>query len=222
MVDTLAHGSDDDDEGGAQVIDAGGKLFRYIWVYEPQSRRLEMYRYSGGDWKVMGGAEDYPRTFQKLQAAGQLNEVTSAEMDEFEAEMRRRNEETVARLEQWWEEEKSDEQRRVEELLQLYFDEQVLPVVERGFADVDRGVLPFDFEYRPQIPRSKERQAKQHVLNAALGRAGFYSPYGTEIERYVLDRLGKQDVDDLEDPQSIQWAASDLAHHAYDTLMPLE
>jgi hypothetical protein len=202
----------------ARVIDAGGNAWRYVWVHEPGSNRLEMYRHSDGEWKVLGSPSEYPMTFKRLRESGQLNEVTPEELVEFEVEMRKRNDETLASLQEWWEEEKSDEQRRVDVLVQRFFDERVRPAVQHGFDDVDRGVFPFNFEYREGIPKSREHQAKTHILGTTLGREGFYSPYGSDLERYVLRGLGKGDVEELEDMQAIQWSATDLAHSAYQKL----
>lgn len=205
---------------GARVIEGGGERFRYIWVYEPNSDRLEMYRHSDGEWKVLGKPSDYPQTMDMLVKRGHLNEVSPEEMVEFEVEMRRRNDETLQHLKEWAEEIASDEQRQVDTLVRRYFDERVVPDVQRRFADIDRGVVPFGFKYEERIPKTREHQAKAHAVAKILGREGFHSPYGSPLEGFVLAELGKSSIDDLDDPQAIQWAASDVAYDAYDKLLP--
>lgn len=206
---------DDEDEDKARVIDAGGNPFRYIWVYEPSADALEMYRYSDGEWKVGGSPADYPQTFAQLKERRQLNQVTAEEMAEFEAEMRERNRRTIESLQQWWEEEMSDEQRVVNALAKRYLDERVRPEIDRAVADVKRGAIPFEFEYREQLPYSREEQARSHAVAAVLRRHGFFSPYGSPLEEWVLSEMGMQTIDDLQDPQSLQWVVHDLAQTVY-------
>lgn len=210
---------EEDEEVGAHLLTGLGTPWRYIWVYEPESGRLESYRHSDGEWKVLASAGDYPDTFRELQERGHLNRVTPEEMGEFEAEMRRRNDEAIARLQEAWEEVKGDEQREVDALVRRYFDERLRGRVERALDDAEQGVYPFDFEFNDRIPRSREHQAKTHVITQALSRAGYFQPYGTELEAYVLDAMGIGDVDELDDPQSLQWAAYDFTDEIRSELM---
>jgi len=217
---TEAPGEEVSADDGPRIIDTGGNPFRYIWIYEPRSNQLEMYRFSDGDWKVGGNRADFPQTFDRLRASGQLNQVSPAELREFEAEMRKRNAETIERLQEAWEGDRSDEQRAVDALVRRYFDERVLPAIERGLRQIDQGVMPFDFRYNERIPKDRQEQAKAHVVGSELGRAGFHQPYGTELERFVLRELGKQSLDDLEDAQALQWATVDVNYSIYEELVP--
>lgn len=195
--------------GEARIIDAGGNRWRYVWVFEPDADRLEMYRLSDGEWKVLAAQSDYPETFVVLQRLGQLNVVTPEELEEFEAEMRSRNAETLAALRESIETHKSDEDRRVDELVAQYFREEVEPALRRRWSEIDQGVLPFDFEYNERIPRPAAEQARMHVLHRELKRAGFP---GEPLEDYIIAALGYERWEDLEDPQAIDWAARDFLH----------
>lgn len=196
----------------ARVIDMGGERFRYIWVHEPESDRLEMYRYSDGEWKVLSNSREFPGTFRKLRETGQLNTVTPQELQAFETEMRRRSDAALASLQSWWEEAKGDEQRKVDDLVAAFFEERVRPVVERGFAEIEQGVYPFDFEFNERVADfvPREEQARMHVLRKAMEREDFSYGEDSALEKYVLQGLGHRSWEDLEDQQSIQWAFHDF------------
>ena len=199
-------------EESARVIDMGGERFRYIWIHEPESDRLEMYRYSDGEWKVLSNSREFPGTFDKLRKSGQLNVVSPEQLEAFEAEMRQRSDATLASLKSWWEEEKGDEQHKVDQLVAAFFDEKVRPVVEQGFVEVDQGVYPFDFEFNERIAdfSPREQQARMHVLLKAMEREGFNHGEDSPLESYVLQGLGYGSWEDLEDQQAIQWAFHDF------------
>lgn len=192
------------------IIQTGADPYRYVWVYEPRSQRLEMYRYSDGDWKVLGVRADYPGTFRDLEQRRQLNTVTPDELVEFEREMRRRNEEMLVQLQEAVEEAKTDEHREVDRLVAEYWEAHVEPEVARAWGDIDRGVFPFDFRPSENLEAhgvSRERQAKSHVLSGIMERTGF-APYDSPLERFVIERLGREP----EDVQAIQWAVGDFLH----------
>lgn len=206
-------------EGGARVIDAGGNPFRYVWVYQPESERLEMYRLSDGEWKVIASPTDFPRTFNRLQRSGQLNVVTPEEMEDFEAEMRRRYEETMQSLKQAIELDKTEEDRKVEQLVSAFFEQKVLPELERRWAEIDQGVMPFDFEYNERFSKPKEQQAKMHALHATMESVGFSDREDSPLEVYVIEGLGYSSYEDFEDLQALQWALRDFMHErVYPTL----
>lgn len=192
---------------GAKMVDMGGDRWRYIWVWESESDRLEMYRLSDGDWKVIAASTDYPETFDKLDRLGQLNAVTPEEMAEFEQEMRERYDETLLSLKQAIDEGKSDEDRRVDELVAQFFRERVEPELRRRWAEIAQGVRPFDFEYNERLPRPEGEQARMHVLHKELDRTGFM---GEPLEDYVVEALGYSSWEEMEDPQAVDWAARDF------------
>jgi hypothetical protein len=199
---------------GPRVIDAGGNRWRYIWVYEPQSDRLESYRYSDGEWKVLSSRDEFPETFRKLQASGQLNTVSPEELEEFEQAMRARSDEALSSLQEWWEDEKGDQQRLVDALVLDFYEQQVKPEVERAWADIDRGVFPFDFVYNERIGEheSREDQARMHALHQAMKRTGFTREEDAAVERFVIRSLALDSWEDLDDQQSIEWALSDVLY----------
>lgn len=203
---------------GARVIEGGGNPWRYIWVHEPEDGQLDMYRYSDGEWKVLGNIRDYPGTFQRLRRARQLNTVTTEEMHEFEGAMRQRNEETILAIQESWEAMKTDEQRRVEGLVRRFWDDEVEPLVVKLWADIDAGVEPIGFEYDPDFAertgKDREAQAKSFALQLATRHAGF-SPFDSPLEAYVVRRLGLPGSEGLEDLQAIQWAHGDVMDVIY-------
>lgn len=200
------------DQEGPRIIDGGGNPFRYIWVHEPGADRFEMYRHSDGEWKVLADSRTYPETFRKLKRLGQLNVVTPSELQEFESEMRRRHDDTLSHLQDWWEESKGDEQRRIDELVRTFFDERVLPVAEKGWDDIERGVYPFDFAMNERIAEyaPRDEQGRMHVLYKAMEREGFNYYSDSALEQYVLQQLGHSSYEDLDDMQSIQWSVTDF------------
>lgn len=199
-------------DAGAQVVEGGGNPWKYIWVHEPKSDRLEMYRYSDGDWKVLGSSLQYPKTFDELRTTGQLNVVSPVEMEEFEAAMRRRSNETMRHLQEWWEQEKSDEQRRVDQLVAQFYRERMRPELDRQWADIARGVYPFDFVFNERLADRvpKEEQARMHAFYSTASRLGFEDSADSALETYVLRGLGYESYEDLEDPQALQWSMSDF------------
>jgi hypothetical protein len=200
---------EEEDDESARVIDMGGNRWRYIWVWEPASDRLDMYRFSDGEWKVFSTRSEFPETFAQLQRSGQLNTVTAEGLVEFEAAMRQRGDEALSALQEWWEEEKGDQQRLVDALVLRFYEEQVRPEVERAWEEIDRGVFPFDFSMR-DFPESKEDQARMHVLHRVMERLGFTRKEDSELERFVLRSLGLSSWEDLDDQQSIEWAQGDV------------
>jgi len=212
---------DELDDQGARVIDAGGNPWRYVWIYEPTGNRLEMYRYSDGDWKVAGSAQDYAQVFRELERSGQLNRVSPQEQVEFEQAMRERYEGTLGALKEAWEAEKSPQQQQVEDLIARFYVEEVQPEVERAWAAIDRGVYPFDFGFNERIAEyePREDQARMHVLHTTMRRLGFTDEEGSALERYVLGQMGLEDISQLEDMQSIQWGLSDILYdHVFPTV----
>jgi hypothetical protein len=201
-------------EGGARVIHGGGNLLRYIWVLEPESGRLEMYRYSDGDWKVLASVGEYPQTVEKLRRSRQLNVVSPEEMEEFEAAMRQRQEETVAALKKSWDENKTDEQRRVDQLVKSYWAEEVQPLVDHYWGSIDMGAYPMGFEYDEDFERrtgkTQQQQAKMYALSLAIKQAGF-TDYDSPLESYVTARIGE-----TEDPQAIHWSITEVLDYEYD------
>lgn len=208
---------------GARVTEGGGNPWRYIWVHEPDSDQLEMYRYSDGEWKVLGGVRDYPQTVERLRRARQLNVVSRSEADEFEAEMRRRNEETIVAMQKSWESMKSGEQHKVEGLVRRYWDDDVQPMVNQLWAAIDAGVDPIGFEYDADFAertgKSREAQAKVYALSFAIRRAGF-APFDSPLEKYVVSRLGLPSSEELEDIQAIHWAHGDVLDDVYRRAAP--
>jgi hypothetical protein len=207
--------SDADDEAGPRGASAWEPLvplWRYIWVHEPRSDRLEMYRHSDGEWKVLGSPRDYPETFEKLRKSGQLNVVTPEELEAFEREMRRRGDDVLASLQQSWEEGQSDEQRRVGQLVEQFYREHVEAELERAWAEIAAGVYPFDFEFNERIAEhaSREDQARMHALYKTVERLGFSSGEDSALARYVLSAFGRSDWEEMEDIQSLDWAQRDF------------
>lgn len=209
LVDEIAGPEED---AGARVIDMGGNRWRYIWVYEPESNRLEMYRLSDGEWKVLGRGGDFPETERKLRSSGQLNTVSPAELEEFEQAMRARSDETLSALQESWEEMKGDQQRLVDALVLDFYEQRVKPEVERAWSEIDRGVFPFDFVYNERIGdhESRENQARMHALHRVMDRTGFTRKEDSELERFVLRSLDLDSWEGLDDPQSVEWALSDV------------
>lgn len=207
-----------DDDEGAEVLDAGGNPWRYIWLYEQDRDALLMFRYSDGDLKMDVAGRSMPGTLQRLRDRGHLNVVTEDDLEEFEAEMVRRNDQVIEQLQKAWEEGMSDEQRKVNAVVESFFLERVLPEARRGWADIDRGVYPFDFSPNERLLEFVSRldQGRVHVMHSAMQRAGFTADSGSPLERYVMAELGFRSWGDAEDPQSIDFAVDDVRQQAYD------
>ncbi|RLB36382.1 MAG: hypothetical protein DRH30_15040 [Deltaproteobacteria bacterium] len=208
-----------DDENGPRIIHGGGRDFRYIWIYTESDGRLDMYRYSDGEWKVLGNASDYPQTFVKLRESRQLNTVSDAEAEEFEAAMRVINLEAFEAIQAYLDEHSSDEQKRVDALVKIFYEKEVIPTAESAWSAIDVGVFPISFRYDKEFAdRSgveKERQAKTHALNEAIARSGFGLDEDSPLEEFVVRGLGLRDAGELEDIQSIHWAYHDVLHSGF-------
>lgn len=195
-------------EGGGIIEGPRGRVWRWLWVYEPESGDVGMWRLSDGEEKIYDKASRRRPTLQQLDHKGQLNTVTPDELHEVEAFMRERGRETMASLEATIEAGKTDEERQVDQLVQQYFDERVAPEVKRRLAEVERGVIPFGFRPFERSEMSEERQLKGYVWGQLIKeRFGL-----ADVEAYVGQFV---DLDQM-DIQAVYWALNDVMYRQGD------
>jgi hypothetical protein len=201
-------------EGGAKLIDTGGNRFRYLWVFDTERRIVAMWRHSDGDDKYHASENSSMHEIITLDKRGQLNRVDHATFLRIEKEMKRRADDTLKALKQWAAENQSDLEKTAAKILDDWFKKNVEPSLERRIRDLDSGVKPLGFKYRPESPRSERLQAIHFLLGKAL--EGF-----TQDEAYkvVGKVVGYDPYDPPEgaDPQAVQWAFHDFTERLYDS-----
>jgi hypothetical protein len=218
LSDWWAHGASvedmaNPDAGGARLIDTGGNRYRYLWVFDTERKVIAMWRHSDGDEKYNSRESSSMQEIYTLEKKGQLNRVTHDEYLQVEREMQRRADEALKSLKQWAQENQSDLEKQAGEILDAWFKRNVQPSLERRITDLDRGVKPLGYKYRPESPRSDRTQAVHFLLGKALD--GFTQD---QAYRVVEKVVGYDPYDPPEgvDPQSVQWAYGDFIERVYE------
>jgi len=176
--------------------------WRWFWAYEPDGGDVIMWRWSDGDEKVWDKADRRRPLLQKLAEKGQLNTVTTAELEAITQFMRQKTKETIESMEAYLESQKTEPEREVDRLVQRYFDERVAPEVKRRIAEVERGVIPFGFRPFEASAFSEKRQAKSYTWGEVIKERFGLADVEAYVGQYVpLDQL---------DVQAVYWALNDV------------
>ena len=206
--------------GGARLIapPSSANKWRYLWVYDEDTKILAMYRVSDGSEKVYGSDKHFAGKIPRLEAKGQLNRVNHSEFEAVEHEMRRREHEVLKSLQESIEQSKSDFQRTIDRLSHEYFEKMVVPKLERAIEGIRKGAVPLGF--KPFGPgehdeKERERQAIVHIVGQVF-RQELTEP---KIEAYVKHH-GVDPLDPNEDSQAIYWTIGDLQDEAYERFLP--
>lgn len=203
---------------GAKVIDTGGSRFRYLWAYDTEKGYLAMYRVSDGDEKFHERANSFANYIYALEKKGQLNRVTHEDFVLIERYMRDRQEETIKNLKHYLDEQATDYDRQVKSILEKWFNDHVIPVIERKLDQVKQGVIPLGFKVNDRIlqHKTKEEQAKSFVIGEALKVFTMEKAYEVVSEALGLDA---HEPGEGRDNQAPQWSWSDIVGEAYDRFL---
>ena len=200
--------------GDARVIRGpGAGKFKYLWVLDTDRKMVTMWRAHDGNEKVYERASGLSSKLVRLDRRGQLNRVDHATFLIIRRAMEHEANENEAALKKYLIDNESDMQKRVNLLTQRYFDEQVLPDIERAISDVKKGAVPFGF--KPHALDNVERQKMVYVMSQVIAKK-FSIPL---VEKYLASK-----GIDLEAPgadiQAAEWAVHDVTYAAYDNYLP--
>lgn len=182
--------------------------FKYLWVYNLDRKTLAAFRVTDGNEKFYGSAKDDVAIVVKLDRKGHLNRVDDGAFRRIEAEMRKREDETIRRLEEYIRENETTFQKNVNRLTRAYFDEVVRPKVERAIADVRRGATPLGFKPM-NIPKPVEEQKVVFAIDSVLSKELTTSKVDAYLTRHGVDL-------DAGDNQASYWALNDVRDEVYD------
>jgi len=191
--------------GGAKLITGPGNRFRYLWLYDTERQILAMWRGSDGNEKRHDRVRDSAHDIYTLEKKGQLNRVTHEEFVLVEREMTHRADETYKSLKQWAAENQSDLEKQAGEILDIWFNRNVKPTLDRRLADLTKGVKPLGFKVNPTIleHRDADRQARQWLVTKAL--EGFHQAEAYDVVSKAVGYDAYNPPGDA-DPQAVQWA----------------
>jgi hypothetical protein len=201
---------------GARLIrpPPGANKWRYLWVFDTEKSIVAMWRVSDGNEKDWGPSSSQMSTVVSLERKGQINRVSNAEFRKIEAEMRKREHETIEALQKSVEDNKSQLTKEVDKLVEDYFESHVAPKLDRAISSVERGATPLGFDYNERIPSTKKHQ----MISFA-----FYQTMKSEMPmNAVLKYLTSKGVDVDEAGQWVDWAIQDVNEKAYAAYVPRE
>jgi hypothetical protein len=203
-------------EGGPRFIQTpGGNKWRYLWAYDAENDTVVMYRVSDGDEKLYDTGKHAGLYLVRLAKKGQLNRVTPQEFKAIDAFMRKRSHETLEELKAIVEKNKTTNEHELDDLVRKFFEKHVVPHIERGIADANRGAVPIGFKsYDPEGKHvSVERQRAVFIVTQTMKRE-MAEP---KVEAWL--RQHRFDIDSV-DTQSLEWALQEMHEEAYERFLP--
>lgn len=186
--------------------------YRFLWAYDTEEGSVSMWRTTDGSSKVWGTADGFASKIVSLDAKGELNRVTSAEMRELDQIMRRLEQTQYRRLTKWLAENASEYQKFVDKVAWDVFNRDIKPMLVRGLNEVSRGVVPIGFKVNERMldHMPYDRQLRLHVITEALAEF---------TEQKIEDEVRSRGVDPDargHDNQAAQWAREDVVQAVWD------
>lgn len=199
-------------EGRARLIECDGNRHRYLWAFDVDRKQIRMWRVSDGDEKTNGALHHFASDIVKLERARQLNRVTASEFDALEQTMRERTQEVLASLKAIIRRDEDEWDRLTREIAREVYAREIAPTVERRWAEIDQGVIPFGFKLREWGPRSPRTQRRMFVLTQAL------ASFTTSL---VYAGVRARGLDPEKPPrggdfQAVEWARGDVIEELYE------
>jgi hypothetical protein len=203
--------------GGKVIRGPVGNKWKYLWVYDTERQVLAMWRVTDGNEKVYEPAKSGVYHVLKLDKKGQLNRVTTADFRRVEAEMRRREDDTLDALKETIEAAKGEADRELDRLVNEYFKTEVRPFIERAISAVESGVIPIGFKpFGPAADgdeKAKHRQMVTHVMGQVL-KDRFND---RKVKVHLLRKGFNFSSVDI---QAVEWAIHDVQDKAFDEMLP--
>lgn len=205
------------DSGGARIIrgPANGNPWRYLWAYDTDRQHLGMWRASDGNEKFFGSARSETSRIVRLDKKGELNRVSSSQMEAITGEMRRRENDLLKSLKDAVEKNKSDFDREVGKLAEEFFEHHGKSRLIRAIEDVNKGVTPLGF--KPHGPGEHDEAARDRQLVAfVIGNVFRRELSKDRFEKFVTQK----GLDPMTDLQAVHWALDEVYEKVLEQYLP--
>lgn len=184
-----------------RVIRGDSDPWKFLWVLDEDRKTLTMWRVTDGNEKYSSTLASAGSVFTAVDRKGELNRVDNRTFKIIDAEMRDREEKTIQSLREYIKENETDFQKQVNDAVADYFQEKVLPVLNKRLADVARGVVPIGFKYNPD-GFDRDRQLRSFIVSNA---------WSTLFNVDVVEAfVGKQIDLSQGDNQAVYWAVHEV------------